>query len=174
MAHIHSVEFRESLPLTAPSFENAFEVFGSGWRRFQRVSWQPCGNPLTTLPGERRLRLGSCLARLPCLKLCYANISFGHPWTPFGSSFSTLMGGSRFSATVAQVFQSRDMIYLRSQITYLPGHVVGRKHMFYDLIRRLAIFDIPLAQIHHRLWSAVIASHDSRRRLTKTSCALSS
>ena len=115
VSHIHSVESRESLPLTAPSLENAFGAFCIGWWRFQRIFWQPCGNLLTTLTGEHRLRMGSCLARLACLKLCYANVTFGHSWTPFGSSFSAVMGGSRFSATVAQVFQSRDITDLRSQ-----------------------------------------------------------
>ena len=109
--------------------------------------------------------MGSCLARLACLKLCYANVTFGHPWTPFGSSFSALMGGSRFSATVAQVFQSRDITDLRSQITCLPCHVVWWKHMFYYLRTRLPIFDMPLARIC-RNWiicCAVRSSHPTVR-----------
>ena len=37
VAHIHSVESRENLLLTAPFVEDAFEAFWSGWRRLRRV-----------------------------------------------------------------------------------------------------------------------------------------
>ena len=86
---------------------NSLAAAVSFWWLFQ----QPCGNPLTPLTGAHRLRMGSCLARFVCLKLCYGSVTFRHPWRPFGPSFSWS------SATAAQVFQSREVTDPRSQGT---------------------------------------------------------
>ena len=73
-------------------------------------------------------------------------LPFGRPWRRFGTSFSTLMGGSRCSATVAQAFQSRDVTDLRLQITAYTSMSSCETYMLYDHRTRLAIFDMPLAQ----------------------------
>ena len=94
VALIHFVASRENVLFTAPLLEDAFEAFWNGWRRLREVFPQAFGYTQTILTGrDRRL------------------------------SFSTLMGGTRCSATVVQVFQSHGMTDLRLQIT-LPCHAV--------------------------------------------------
>ena len=72
--HIHSVESRESLPLTAPSLENAFIAILQLLAAFSDGLLAALCESFDHFDGEHRLRMGSCLARLACLKLCYANV----------------------------------------------------------------------------------------------------
>ena len=101
VAHIHSVESRENLLLTTPFVEDVFERFGAVGCVF--------GGTSARFLGDHFDHRGKAQDGV----LCYSSsrLAFVRSWKHFEPSFSTLMGGTRWSIT------SHDMTDLRLQFT---------------------------------------------------------